>query len=50
VAGVRELNQPDGIHPNADGAARIAEHLWPAVELLVRRMVDANGSGSHVDE
>jgi acyl-CoA thioesterase-1 len=50
VAGVRELNQPDGIHPNADGAARIAEHLWPAVELLVRRMVDAKGSGSHVDE
>ena len=43
VAGIRELNQPDGIHPNAEGASRIAEHLWPAVELLVRRMMDARG-------
>tara|TARA_B100001123_G_scaffold153594_1_gene177662 strand:- start:2972 stop:3697 length:726 start_codon:yes stop_codon:yes gene_type:complete len=43
VAGIRELNQPDGIHPNAEGALRIAEHLWPAVESLVRRMMDAKG-------
>ena len=43
VAGIRELNQSDGIHPNAEGASRIAEHLWPAVELLVRRMMDAKG-------
>ena len=50
VAGIRELNQPDGIHPNAEGAERIAEHLWPAVESLVRRMVDTDGSGSRIDE
>ncbi len=50
VAGIRGLNQADGIHPNAEGAARIAEHLWPAVELLVGRMVDAKGSESHIDE
>ena len=43
VAGIRELNQSDGIHPNAEGASRIAEHLWPAVELLVRRMMDTKG-------
>jgi acyl-CoA thioesterase-1 len=32
VAGVAELNQADGIHPTASGAARIADHLWPAVK------------------
>jgi acyl-CoA thioesterase-1 len=37
VAGVPALNQSDGIHPTSAGAARIAEHLWPAV----KKMVDA---------
>lgn len=32
VAGVPELNQPDGIHPGRAGAERIADHLWPAVK------------------
>ena len=40
VAGVPELNQSDGIHPNAEGATRVAEHLWPAVESLVQQVVD----------
>lgn len=31
VAGVRGLNQPDGIHPNARGALRVAENLAPAI-------------------
>jgi acyl-CoA thioesterase I len=35
VAGVTELNQPDGIHPTGAGAARIADHLWPAVEKMM---------------
>ena len=38
VAGVPELNQADGIHPNAEGADRVAAHLWPTVETLVRRV------------
>ena len=38
VAGVPDLNQSDGIHPNADGASRVADHVWPAVEQLVRRL------------
>ena len=37
VAGVPELNQPDQIHPNAEGAARVADHLFPAVESLAQR-------------
>ena len=35
VAGKVNLNQPDGIHPTAAGAARIADHLWPAVEKMI---------------
>lgn len=35
VAAVGELNQRDGIHPNEEGARRIAEHLWPALEPLL---------------
>ncbi len=36
-AGVPELNQRDGIHPNAAGARRVAEHLWPALETLLNQ-------------
>ena len=36
VAGVPALNQADGIHPNETGAARVAEHLWPSLEPLLR--------------
>ncbi|MEO8482513.1 MAG: arylesterase [Acidobacteriota bacterium] len=36
VAGNPALNQPDGIHPNAQGARIVAEHLYP----LLRGMVD----------
>lgn len=36
VAGKPELNQPDGIHPNAAGSALVAERIWatlgPALE------------------
>lgn len=28
VAGVARFNQADGIHPNADGAVRVAENVW----------------------
>ena len=28
VGGVAELNQPDGIHPNAKGQQRLADNIW----------------------
>ena len=36
VAGIANLNQADGLHPTSQGARMIAEHLWPALEKLVR--------------
>ncbi len=35
VAGSADLNQMDGIHPSADGVARIVERMVPSVELLI---------------
>lgn len=37
VAGVPDLNQSDGIHPTSAGAARIADHLWPAVKTMIAK-------------
>jgi len=31
-----DLNGPDGFHPNAAGARRIADTVWPYLESLVR--------------
>ena len=38
VATVPELNQPDGIHPNARGVATIVENILPKVEELILRV------------
>lgn len=35
VAGVADLNQADGIHPTAAGAARVADQLWPVVRKMI---------------
>jgi acyl-CoA thioesterase I len=37
VAGDPKLNQPDGLHPTAAGAAVIVNRILPAVEDLLRR-------------
>ena len=39
VAGVADLNQEDGIHPNAAGARRVADNLRPYLERAVRAPV-----------
>jgi acyl-CoA thioesterase-1 len=35
VAGMPALNQADGIHPNAEGAQKVAELLYPSIRDLV---------------
>jgi acyl-CoA thioesterase I len=36
VAGRADLNQNDGIHPTAEGARIVADHLWPVLEPMAR--------------
>jgi acyl-CoA thioesterase-1 len=36
VAGRPELNQPDGIHPNARGEERVAENVWKVLEGVLK--------------
>jgi acyl-CoA thioesterase I len=38
VAGKSDLNQPDGIHPNQQGAAIVAHTVWTALEPLLDQM------------
>jgi acyl-CoA thioesterase-1 len=35
VAGIADLNQRDGIHPNAEGARIVADNLWRALEPVL---------------
>lgn len=37
VAGVPALNQADGIHPSAEGAAVVAANVWRVLEPVLRR-------------
>lgn len=36
VGGEPEMNQSDGIHPNEDGAARVAANVWEILEPVLR--------------
>lgn len=37
VGAVPRLNQPDGIHPTAEGYVIVVDHLWPYLMPLLRR-------------
>jgi len=47
VAGVRSLNQPDGIHPTAAGHARIAETVWTVLRPVIE--ADARSRSARKD-
>jgi acyl-CoA thioesterase I len=36
VGGVNALNQPDGVHPTAEGQRRMAETVWRVLEPVLR--------------
>jgi len=38
VAGDRELNQPDGIHPTPEGHEVVTRHVWRALEPMLREI------------
>lgn len=46
VAANPALNQPDGIHPNAEGAKVIAELLYPRLRVLVDLNTGSSGGGA----
>jgi acyl-CoA thioesterase I len=46
VAGIRSLNQADGIHPTAEGHARIAETVWKTLRPLLADTDAAAGGRS----
>jgi acyl-CoA thioesterase-1 len=50
VAGLGAMNQSDGIHPNAEGAARVADNVWavlrPVLEKTSPRRRGAGTPGS----
>ena len=35
VGGMEKLNQPDRIHPNAEGHKRVAENVWPVLQKVL---------------
>lgn len=39
VGGVPDLNQPDGVHPTAEGQRRLAETVWRVLEPVLREVV-----------
>jgi acyl-CoA thioesterase-1 len=46
VGGIPDLNQPDGVHPTAEGQRRLAETMWRVLEPVLREAEKAAGRGS----
>ncbi|UCC72499.1 MAG: arylesterase [Gemmatimonadota bacterium] len=49
VAGVPELNQPDGNHPTAEGQAIVAENVWTVLGSILREL-DGRGESDSVPD
>ena len=43
VAGLPDLNQADGIHPNRRGAELVAANIWKALEPIIRHVRQGTG-------
>ncbi|HET6779374.1 MAG TPA: arylesterase [Gemmatimonadales bacterium] len=41
VGGISALNQPDGVHPTAEGQRRMAETVWQVLEPVLRKTESA---------
>ncbi len=48
VAGQPDLNQADGIHPNAEGHQRVLEHVWLTLEPLFMTSTQVEGKNQTV--
>lgn len=45
VGGITALNQPDGIHPTAEGARMVADNVWPVLEPVLEADSRRAGAG-----
>ncbi len=45
VAGERELNQPDGVHPNLRGERIVAENVWRVLQPVVEEVYESRSGG-----
>ena len=45
VAGIPQLNQPDGVHPNLAGERVVADNLWRALKPIVAQLDRGAKSG-----
>jgi acyl-CoA thioesterase I len=50
VAGITDLNQPDGIHPTAEGAQIVADTVWNALKPVVGKDAAAPTAGKASSE
>jgi acyl-CoA thioesterase-1 len=50
VAGKRELNQGDGIHPNNRGERIVADNVWKALRPVLDSVAGATGDGRRATE
>ncbi len=46
IGGISELNQPDGIHPNAKGTEIVVENIWRVLGPLLDKKAILNKGGS----
>ena len=44
VGGIAALNQPDGVHPTAEGQRRMAETVWRVLEPVLREDTNARAA------
>ncbi len=46
VGGIARLNQPDHIHPTAEGHAIVARNVWRVLEPVLRKVKSARGAAA----
>lgn len=50
VGGEAAMNQEDGIHPNEEGAKRVAENVWAVLGPILRERADPSATPAAVTE